>query len=118
VSLRLWIQKSEEVGMLMYCSITITGHLDARWSEWFDGLTITNLENGETVLAGYLSDQAALHGALTKVRDLGLPLISVQCEGEGAYPVARGDARRPSRTSRRRQPAVVKSVEPVGMDTR
>ena len=64
----------------MYCAITVKGHLDQRWSEWFDGLTITNRENGEAALAGHLPDQAALHGVLTKVRDLGLTLILVQCE--------------------------------------
>ena len=63
----------------MYCAITIKGHLDARWSEWFDGLTITNWENGEAALVGHLPDQAALHGVLTKVRDLGLTLVLVQC---------------------------------------
>jgi hypothetical protein len=65
----------------MYCSITVKGHLDERWSEWFDGLTITHRENGDSVLAGYLADQAALHGVLTKVRDLGLKLVTVECEG-------------------------------------
>ena len=65
----------------MYCSITVKGHLDQRWSEWFDGLTITQLENGDSVLAGHLADQAALHGVLTKVRDLGLKLVTVECEG-------------------------------------
>ena len=75
----------------MYCSITVKGQLDARWSEWFDGLTITNLESGETALVGLLPDQAALHGALTKVRDLGLTLISVQCEDREACPWERGD---------------------------
>jgi hypothetical protein len=64
----------------MYCSITVKGHLDQRWSEWFDGLTITHLENGASVLTGHLPDQAALHGMLTKVRDLGLSLISVESE--------------------------------------
>ncbi|HWE64977.1 MAG TPA: cupin domain-containing protein [Chloroflexota bacterium] len=64
----------------MYCSIIVKGHLDQRWSEWFDGLTITNLANGTTALAGHLPDQAALHGMLTKVRDLGLILVSMQCE--------------------------------------
>jgi hypothetical protein len=63
----------------MYCSITVKGHLDQRWSEWFDGLTITQLETGESVLIGYLADQAALHGVLTKVRDLGLKLVTVEC---------------------------------------
>jgi hypothetical protein len=64
----------------MYCSITVKGHLDQRWSEWFDGLTITHLENGASVLTGHLPDQAALHGMLTKVHDLGLSLISVESE--------------------------------------
>jgi hypothetical protein len=64
----------------MYCSITVKGHLDQRWSDWFDGLTITHLETGESVLTGHLPDQAALHGVLTKVRDLGLMLVTVECE--------------------------------------
>jgi hypothetical protein len=64
----------------MYCSIIVKGHLDAKWSEWFDGLAITNRENGKTALAGHLPDQPALHGVLTKVRDLGLTLIAVQTE--------------------------------------
>ncbi|HKO24175.1 MAG TPA: hypothetical protein VJY65_05465 [Chloroflexota bacterium] len=63
----------------MYCAITVKGHLDQRWSEWFNGLTITNGENGEAALVGHLPDQAALHGVLTKVRDLGLTLVLVQC---------------------------------------
>ena len=64
----------------MECSITVKGHLDQRWSDWFDGLTITHRENGESVLTGHVSDQAALHGVLTKVRDLGLVLITVECK--------------------------------------
>jgi hypothetical protein len=64
----------------MYCSIFVKGHLDQCWSEWFDGLTITHRETGESVLAGHLSDQAALHGALAKIRDLGLILIRVESE--------------------------------------
>ena len=64
----------------MYCSIGVKGHLDQHWSAWFDGLTIANMENGTTVLAGHLPDQAALLGALAKIRDLGLALLSVQCE--------------------------------------
>lgn len=58
--------------------ITINGHLAERWSTWFDGLTITNLADGTTVLAGQIVDQAALHGVLAKIRDLGLTLIAVQ----------------------------------------
>ena len=62
----------------MYYLIRVKGHLDQQWCEWFDPLTITNIENGEAVLAGDLIDQPALHGVLGKVRDLGLPLIEVQ----------------------------------------
>jgi hypothetical protein len=57
--------------------IRLKGHLEARWAEWFEGLTITLEENGDTILCGPLSDQAALHGILKKVRDLGLTLLSV-----------------------------------------
>lgn len=57
--------------------IRIEGHLDTRWVDWFDGLTITLEDNGETVLTGTVADQAALHGLLRKVRDLGMTLISV-----------------------------------------
>ncbi len=57
--------------------IRIKGHLDDRWAEWFEGLTITLEEDGDTLLTGPIIDQAALHGLLKKVRDLGLPLVSV-----------------------------------------
>ena len=60
-----------------YCQIRLKGHLDARWVTWFDGLDITLEENGNTLLSGYVDDQAALHGLLKKVRDIGLPLLSV-----------------------------------------
>ena len=56
--------------------IRLKGHLDARWDDRFEGLTIT-LENGDTLLSGPVADQAALHGLLKKVRDLGMPLLSV-----------------------------------------
>ncbi len=59
--------------------IRLQGHLDERWADWFDGLTITLADNGDTVLTGSVVDQAALHGLLKKVRDLGLPLRSVNC---------------------------------------
>ena len=55
----------------------IQGHLDDKWADWFDGLTITRADNGETLLRGQVVDQAALHGVLRQVRDLGLPLLSV-----------------------------------------
>jgi hypothetical protein len=57
--------------------IRIKGHLDNRWADWFEGLTITREDNGDTRLTGPVVDQAALHGLLRKVRDLGLPLIAV-----------------------------------------
>jgi hypothetical protein len=60
-----------------YYKIRLKGHLEARWEQWFDGLTITPEENGTTLLSGPLVDQSALHGILKKVRDLGLTLLSV-----------------------------------------
>lgn len=57
--------------------IRIKGHLDARWSDWFDGLTISLEDTGNTRLTGHIADQSALHGLLAKIRDLGLPLISL-----------------------------------------
>ena len=57
--------------------IRIRGHLDKKWADWFEGLTITLEEDGNTLLTGPVIDQAALHGLLKKVRDLGLPLVSV-----------------------------------------
>ena len=57
--------------------IRLKGHLDNRWAAWFEGLTITREDNGDTRLTGPVVDQAALHGLLRKVRDLGLPLVSV-----------------------------------------
>ena len=57
--------------------IRLAGHLDKRWSAWFDGLRITPQTDGTTVLLAQVVDQAALHGLLHKVRDLALPLISV-----------------------------------------
>jgi hypothetical protein len=61
----------------MLYQIRVQGQLDSSWSAWFDGLTVTALENGETMLTGPIADQAALHGLLTKVRDLGLTLLAV-----------------------------------------
>ena len=57
--------------------IRLKGHLDDKWAAWFDGLTITREDTGETLVRGSVVDQAALHGVLRQVRDLGLPLLSV-----------------------------------------
>jgi hypothetical protein len=62
--------------MIAY-EIRVKGHLDQRWSEWFGGMTITNVEDGDTIISGSLLDQAALHSLLVKVYNLNLTLISV-----------------------------------------
>ena len=62
--------------------IRIRGLLDESWSEWMDGLTIEPQAHGETLLVGPIRDQAALHGLLNKIRDLGLPLVSVRRAGD------------------------------------
>ena len=57
--------------------IRLRGHLENRWAAWFDGMTLSHERDGSTVLSGPVFDQAALHGLLQKVRDIGLPLVSV-----------------------------------------
>jgi hypothetical protein len=61
----------------MVYQIRIKGHLSHEWTDWFEGMTITREEDGDTLLTGSLVDQSSLHGLLKKVRDLGMPLISV-----------------------------------------
>ena len=68
--------ESEHERLEVY-QIVIKGHLDSEWSEWFEGLNITKVDNGETILSGPIIDQTALHGVLIKIRDLGLPLLSL-----------------------------------------
>jgi hypothetical protein len=68
-----------EPSQIQVYQIRIKGHLGADWTGWFDGLAITLQDNGETLLTGPVVDQAALHGLLRKVRDLGMVLLSVMC---------------------------------------
>ena len=78
--------------------IRITGQLDARWADWFEGLTIT-LDGGDTLITGPVVDQAALHGVLKRVRDLGMPLVSVSPVGSGPPTLGTGPSDQlPSRT--------------------
>jgi hypothetical protein len=65
----------------MIYQIRLKGHLSHQWADWFGGLAITLEENGDTLLTGPVADQAALYGLLRKVRDVGLPLVSVHCIG-------------------------------------
>ena len=62
------------------CQIRIKGHLSPQWADWFGKMTVTLEDNGNTLLTGSVADQAALYGLLRKVRDLGMPLLSVICD--------------------------------------
>jgi hypothetical protein len=64
--------------------IRLSGRLDARWAAWFEGMTVSAEGDGTTVISGPIADQASLHGILQRVRDLGLPLISVERLDPGA----------------------------------
>jgi hypothetical protein len=70
-------------GQPMVYQIRIRGHLGREWTDWFGGLTITLEDDGESLLTGPVIDQAALYGLLRKVRDVGMPLISVICVRPG-----------------------------------
>ena len=72
--------------------IRVKGHLDDRWAEWFDGLSLSHQGDGTTILCGPVVDQAALHGVLRKVRDLALPLVSVIRVDREPPEISHGDA--------------------------
>ena len=71
------INSESDPGQPLVYQIRIKGHLGREWTDWFGGLTIRLTDNGDTLLTGPVVDQAALHGLLRKVRDLGVPLLSV-----------------------------------------
>ncbi len=68
---------AEPTANTAYYDIRLKGQLNARWADWFEGMTITLDNNGDTLLSGPVVDQAALHGLLKKVRDVGLTLLSI-----------------------------------------
>ncbi len=76
--------------------IRLKGHLQPRWTSWFDDMTVTNQDDGTTVLRGTVVDQSALHGLLHKVRDIGLPLVSVVRIPAGESPAGSADAASPT----------------------
>jgi len=80
---KAFAQKPKDPHPPMNYEIKVQGHLDSLWAQWFEGMTLTNIENGEsglacTLISGPVADQAALHGLLIKIRDLNLTLISVR----------------------------------------
>lgn len=75
-------QVGAHIAFVQY-EIRVQGRLEARWSAWFDGLTVTAEEDGTSVIRGRVADQAALHGLLERLRDIGIPLISVTPTPEG-----------------------------------
>jgi len=70
-------RSGEKQDQPQHYEIRLKGHLDSHWADWFEGLTITMEEDGSTLLTGPVTDQAALHGLLKRIRDLGLTLISI-----------------------------------------
>jgi hypothetical protein len=66
-----------DVTAVQHYEIRVKGHLGPRWSAWFDGLSVTDADDGTTVIGGPVVDQSALHGLLQKLRDVGIPLVSL-----------------------------------------
>jgi hypothetical protein len=93
--------ESEKAQSLVY-QIRIKGHLGREWTDWFEGLTITLEDNGETLLTGPVVDQAALHGVLKKVRDVGMPLFSINCVTPGLAKASDVHETHHSRSKKRR----------------
>ena len=77
------LDSKTDPGQPMVYQIRIKGHLGPQWTDWFGGLAIAVEEDGDTLLTGPIVDQAALYGLLKKVRDLGMPLVSVNCVEPG-----------------------------------
>jgi hypothetical protein len=75
---KILMDNNEQLGKQDIYQIKITGLLDKKWSDWFDGFTITSQDENETIMVGPVTDQGALHGLLAKIRDLGVTLISVE----------------------------------------
>ena len=87
-------ERQPDPGHPITCQIRVAGHLSQRWADWFEGLSITLEDSGETLLSGPVTDQATLHGLLKRVRDLGIPLLSVVCFKAGrAEPAEVSEAR-------------------------
>jgi len=78
-------------GQPIVYQIRMEGHLDTQWTDWFSSLSITLEENGDTLLTGPVADQAALFGLLKKIRDLGLPLVSLNRGGPAKSVVEKGE---------------------------
>ena len=87
------LSPESEAGSPGVYQIRVRGHLGRQWTEWFEGLTITLEANGDTLLTGPVVDQAALHGFLRKVRDLGMPLLSVTSVEPGPTEAAKAVTR-------------------------
>lgn len=88
------VHQVDSYGQLVQYEIRVEGHLTERWSAWFDGLDIASEDDGTTVIRGSVVDQAALHGLLQRLRDIGIPLISLA-------PVEDVDTERPARIHER-----------------
>ncbi len=79
-----------EPNLAVVYQLRVKGHLGPQWADWFEGFAITLEEEGDTLLTGPITDQAALYGLLRKVRDLGIPLVSVNRPGPGPADISGG----------------------------